>query len=84
MLQTIAALKFAVKAKIDDKKIHQYDRRSGSAFFTGNNNTFSSLIVCPKWPVQLFRMKNVVGLSYFARLAMDATDWMHDAEPADG
>ena len=28
MLQTITALKFALKAKIDDKKIHQHDRKS--------------------------------------------------------
>ena len=46
---------------------------SGSAFFIGNSNAFSSLIVCPKWPVQLFRMKNVAGLNYFARLVMKAT-----------
>ena len=73
MLQTIAALKFALKVKIDVKKIHQHDRRSGSAFFTGNNNTFSSLIVCPKWPLQLFQKKNVAGLNYFAHLAMNTT-----------
>ena len=73
MLQTIAALKFALKAKIDDNKIHLHDRKSGSAFFTVNNNTYYPLIVCPKWPVQRVRMKKVAGLNYFARLAMNAT-----------
>ena len=34
MLQTIAALKFALKVKINYKKIHQHDRKSGLAFFT--------------------------------------------------
>ena len=75
MLQTIPASKFALKAKINDKKIHQNDRKSGSAFFTVNHQAFSSLIGCPKWPVQFFQMKNFTGLNYFqvAHLAMNTT-----------
>ena len=73
MLQTIAALKFALKAKIDVKKIHPHDRKSGSAFFTVNNNTYYPLILCPKWTLQRFLMKNVAGLNYFALLAMNTT-----------
>ena len=59
--------------KIDDKKIYQHDRKSGSAFFKINSNTYYPLIVCPNLPVQRFRMKNVAGLNYFARLAMNTT-----------
>ena len=74
MLQTITALKFALKAKIDYKKIHLHDRKSGSAFFLVNNNAFSLLIAFPTLPVQLFQVTKVSGLDYIAHLAMSCLE----------
>ena len=73
MLQTIAAVKFAHWEKIDDKKIHTRDRKSGSAFFTIKKNAFSLLIAYHVLPVQLFQVIRDSGLNYIALLAMNAT-----------
>ena len=74
-MQTIAAVKFALYAKINDKKIHQHDRKSGSGFFTVNTNAFSLLIAYPTlaWPVQLFQVIKISGLNCIALFAMKAT-----------
>ena len=73
MLQIIAALKFAPKEEINNKKIHTPEEKSATAFFPVNNNTFSLLIVYPSWPEQLFQLQNNDGLICPTCLAKNVT-----------